>query len=157
VLALTAVTATRRRGDCDTPLRRVAFSLGVGLVGNSAALKNQHGTTTVDAATCELRVSGANDDIGIRRAPGPERHILNQPDPRPTSVFERSDGALRPHRGRDEVRRYSGDMKRRHDIAMLLAGAPRIVFLHEQATGLAPRSPHHDVLVRAHVVSLAVP
>jgi DUF4097 and DUF4098 domain-containing protein YvlB len=43
-------------------------SMRVGVIDGCAVLKNSHGTTIVGAATGELRVSGAQGDIEIRRA-----------------------------------------------------------------------------------------
>ncbi|HEY4754201.1 MAG TPA: AAA family ATPase, partial [Candidatus Limnocylindrales bacterium] len=48
--------------------------------------------------------------------------------------FELSEAARRP------AMTYSGGMRRRLDLAMTLAGAPRIIFLDEPTTGLDPRS-----------------
>jgi ABC-2 type transport system ATP-binding protein len=48
--------------------------------------------------------------------------------------FELTEAARRP------AMTYSGGMRRRLDLAMTLAGAPRIIFLDEPTTGLDPRS-----------------
>ncbi|MBT0770607.1 ATP-binding cassette domain-containing protein [Kineosporia sp. J2-2] len=42
--------------------------------------------------------------------------------------------------GKKPVMTFSGGMKRRLDLAMTLAGSPRIIFLDEPTTGLDPRS-----------------
>jgi ABC-2 type transport system ATP-binding protein len=48
--------------------------------------------------------------------------------------FDLAEAARRP------VSTYSGGMRRRLDLAMTLAGAPRVIFLDEPTTGLDPRS-----------------
>lgn len=74
-------------------------SLRVGVVDGPAVLKNSHGSTTVGTAIGDLRVSGANGDIDIRRAE------LGHRDHRPRH----------PARGRrGPWHRPAGDLLRRH-------------------------------------------
>ncbi|MFI7142819.1 ATP-binding cassette domain-containing protein [Streptomyces massasporeus] len=51
--------------------------------------------------------------------------------------FDLTDAAKKP------ACAYSGGMKRRLDIAMMLVGDPRIIFLDEPTTGLDPRARHN--------------
>jgi ABC-2 type transport system ATP-binding protein len=69
-------------------------------------------------------------------------HHLPKPEGRRTAAellerFDLTEAAKKP------ASTYSGGMKRRLDIAMTLAGSPRIIFLDEPTTGLDPRSRHN--------------
>ncbi|MFD3523444.1 DUF4097 domain-containing protein [Streptomyces sp. NPDC058653] len=61
-----SITVDRVEGMAE--ITTSSGSLRVGLIDGPGVLKNSHGTTTVGAAIGELRVSGANGDIDIRRA-----------------------------------------------------------------------------------------
>ncbi|WP_121713198.1 ATP-binding cassette domain-containing protein [Streptomyces sp. E5N91] len=68
-------------------------------------------------------------------------HHLRRPEGRRVAAgllerFDLTEAAGKP------ASTYSGGMKRRLDIAMTLVGDPRIIFLDDPTTGLAPRSRH---------------
>jgi ABC-2 type transport system ATP-binding protein len=150
--------------DLAVPAGSVFALLGPNGAGKTTAVKIL--STLIGADAGELHVGGhdlATDPQAVRAAIGvtgqfsavdglitgeenmllmADLHHLPKPEGRRVAAellerFDLVDAAKKP------ASTYSGGMKRRLDIAMTLAGSPRIIFLDEPTTGLDPRSRHN--------------
>src|SRR5207244_7619065 len=106
---------------------------GRDVVQDAVAVREMLGLTGQFAAVDEI-LSGRENLLMFGRLFGLSRAETHKRADELLAQFELADAADRP------ARTYSGGMRRRLDLASSLLTRPRLLFLDERPTGLAPRS-----------------
>jgi ABC-2 type transport system ATP-binding protein len=107
--------------------------LGHDVVREADAVRGRMALTGQFASVDE-ELSGAENLVLIARLLGHTRHAARRRTEELLTAFDLADAADR------QVKRYSGGMRRRLDIAASIVVTPELVFLDEPTTGLDPRS-----------------
>jgi ABC-2 type transport system ATP-binding protein len=85
-------------------------------------------------ASVDEDLTGQENLVLLARLLGHPRHHARQRAAELLAAFDLEDAAAR------QVRKYSGGMRRRLDIAASIVATPQLIFLDEPTTGLDPRS-----------------